>query len=618
MKTLTGSLNTRGLLVLCAGLLARSLAGADAAPPAKETLLAQAGDTAASSSVEARPLVYGSLRGVTQDSKGSPLAAVSVAIQGTGQPGLSLRSSDDGSFAVNELDPGSYRLTASKEGFTKSTTIVQIVEDQTVLTNVALVAATRSAALAPALPGVAPPAGSNGGFFHRWAKAYWDDWHPSASAGADPEPVYRGYPAPESNPPYPFSVWPYGGSVVIGQPWTQASPLMTAIWGGKHGDWWKRSGIQIYGWFDVGTNLSTSTSQKGGKYANAPAAYNQIPNSIQLDQFALYIERQPDTVQTDHFDWGFRLTNLYGFDYRFTTAKGYFSQQLLNNNKVDGTMGNAYGYDPVMFYIDLYFPHVAQGMNLRVGRYVSLPDIEAQLAPNNYTYTHSLLYTYDCYTQTGANATIKLSNHWMVQLGISPGCDTAAWKGDAQLTGNACAIYTWSNGGDNIYVCANSLNSGKYGYNNLAAYYATWFHKINSNWHTGTESWYQYETQTPNVFNPAAASLIQTNANGAWCDRSSELTCYAPEWAILNYTNRQFGKHDFISFRNEYFDDMKGQRTGFKTRYLESGISWNHWIGTSLNFRPEIRWERAMDYPAYDGGTRHNQLMFAADVLWFF
>jgi hypothetical protein len=64
------------------------------------------------------------------------------------------------------------------------------------------------------------------------------------------------------------------------------------------------------------------------------------------------------------------------------------------------------GFDPVMFYYDAYFPHVGQGMVLRIGRYISLPDIEAQLAPNNYTYSHSILYTYDCYTQVGANATI--------------------------------------------------------------------------------------------------------------------------------------------------------------------------------------------------------------------
>jgi hypothetical protein len=74
----------------------------------------------------------------------------------------------------------------------------------------------------------------------------------------------------------------------------------------------------------------------------------------------------------------------------------------------------------VMAYADLYFPHVAQGLNVRIGRYISLPDIEAQLAPKNYTYSHSLLYTYDAYTQTGVNLTFKLSDHWLYQIARFP------------------------------------------------------------------------------------------------------------------------------------------------------------------------------------------------------
>ena len=50
---------------------------------------------------------------------------------------------------------------------------------------------------------------------------------------------------------------------------------------------------------------------------------------------------------------------------------GYFSQQLLNNPKSNGTIGNRMGYDPVMAYVDLYFPKVAQGMDVRIGRYIS-------------------------------------------------------------------------------------------------------------------------------------------------------------------------------------------------------------------------------------------------------
>jgi hypothetical protein len=459
-----------------------------------------------------------------------------------------------------------------------------------------------------------PNPGVNGGFFKRLVKAYEDDWHPGPETG--PEPKFRGYPTPVTNPPFPFAVWPIGGTVWIGYPNATSYPLTTAIYGGKHGDWMKKANIQIYGWVDVGMNISTSHD---GPYANAPAAYPQIANSFTLDQATLYIERVPDTVQTDHFDWGFRLTNLYGFDYRFTTASGYFSQQLLNSPQANGTIGNKFGYDPVMAYVDLYFPKVGQGMDVRIGRYISLPDIEAQLAPNNYTYTHSLTYTYDCYTQTGINATVKWNNHWTTQFGLSGGCEASPWSPAAKLTGNACVGYSWANGGDNVYVCANSINDSRYNYNNLAAYYATWYHKFGqSKWHMAWETWYQYESHTPNINNPNAASLLLTNANGAYCNRPDELTCFAPDWATVHYINRQFGKHDYISFRNEYLNDMKGQRTGFKTKYTEHAISWNHFVGSTVLFRPELRYEHAYDAPAYDSGLKKSQLMFAADMIWFF
>jgi hypothetical protein len=77
-------------------------------------------------------------------------------------------------------------------------------------------------------------------------------------------------------------------------------------------------------------------------------------------------------------------------------------------------------------------------------------------------------------------------------------------------------------------------------------------------------------------------------------------------------------KRNFISIRNEYIDDAKGQRTGFKTKYSEHAISWNHWIGSTLVFRPELRFDHAYDAPAYDSGTRYSQLMLAADVILFY
>ncbi len=455
-----------------------------------------------------------------------------------------------------------------------------------------------------------------GNFFQRFGQAYKADWKPSASDDSASEPKYRGYPAPVTNPPFPFTVWPYGGSVTIGYPWTQSGPLMEAIWSGSNGEAWKKSGVQIYGWINGGFNVSTSTN---GHYGNGPTAYDVVPDTVQPDQQVLYIERQPDTVQTDHFDWGFRVATLWGLDYRYTTSKGWFSQQLLHTNP-NGTIGYTYGVDPVMAYVDLYFPKVAQGMDVRIGRYISLPDIEAQLAPNNYTYSHSLLYTFDCYTQTGVNATVKLSNHWMVQAGISPGCDIAPWVGgpEAKTTFNTCVGYTWRQGADNIYTCANSLNSGKYSYNNLQAFYVTWYHKFNSSWHMSTESWYQYERQVPNVNNPSASSQLILNANGAVCATLQQVTCYAPEWAVVNYVEKEINKSNYLTIRNEYFDDIKGQRTGFKTKYTEDEFAWGHWIGTTVLFRPELRFEHAYNAPAYNSGTKYTQFTAAGDFIFFF
>src|ERR1700733_4036928 len=226
-----------------------------------------------------------------------------------------------------------------------------------------LYASFQQADAAAAPKATLPAAPAKRVFFTRLGHAYLDDWPvDSNGAPAAPEPARRGTPRPLNSPPFPSADWPIGGTVVIGAPDYNTYILMQAINENK-------SRIKIYGWIDIGGNASTSNK---GRYANGETPYEVIPNSIQLDQAALYFELPPNTVQKEHFDWVFRFTSLYGLDYRYTTAKGIFSQQLLSSN-------NIYGYDPVMYYLDFYIPQVARGMDIRIGRYISLPDIEAQL-----------------------------------------------------------------------------------------------------------------------------------------------------------------------------------------------------------------------------------------------
>lgn len=429
-------------------------------------------------------------------------------------------------------------------------------------------------------------------FFVRWAQFYRQDW--SSTVASSPAPPRRGLPSPLDSPPFPNSDWSYGGSPVIGEPDTNSYPLMTAINQA-------RSRTKIYGWLDPTVNFTNSA------HSSAPEANDVYSNRFELNQFVLYVERLPDSVQRDHIDWGYHLTALYGTDYRYTTGKGYLSGQLLNDRR-------QYGFDPTLEYIDIYVPQVAQGMNLRLGRFISIPGIEAQLAPNNYIFSHSLLYAIDPFTDTGLIATVKLNDQWLVQLGITGGHDVALWTPDAKPSGTGCLGYTTRSVNDNVYLCANGINDGKYAYNNLQQYDATWYHKFSKTWHMATETWYMYQRDVP-----ALRGNIQpeTGANAAYC-LPGEQRCTAPEYAVVNFLQKELSPHDFLSFRSDFLDDKKGQRTGYATRYSENTITWCHWIGTTVQLRPELRFERAWDEKAYDNGRRQNQLTVASDLIFHF
>jgi hypothetical protein len=430
------------------------------------------------------------------------------------------------------------------------------------------------------------------GFLARWAAVYRHDW--SGTPASSPAPERRGLPSPLDSPPFPNADWSYGGSPVIGEPDTNSYPLMTAINQAS-------SRTKLYGWVEPTLNFSTSAD------SNAPEANDVYPNRFEMNQFVFYAERLPDSVQRDHIDWGYHLTALFGTDYRFTTAKGYLSGQWLDDHR-------QYGFDPTLEYVDIYIPQVADGMNLRVGRFISVPGIEAQLAPNNYIFSHSLLYAIDPFTDTGVIATVKLNDQWLVQLGITGGHDVALWTPDAKPSGTACLSYTTRSVNDNLYICANGINDGEYAYNNLQQYDATWYHKFSKTVHMATESWYMYERDVPALGGKIPA---ETGANAAYC-LSGEERCTAPEYAAVNFLQKELSAHDFLSLRSDFLDDKKGQRTGYATRYSENAIMWCHWIGTTIQIRPELRFERAWDKKSYDDGRRQNQFTAASDLIFHF
>jgi Putative beta-barrel porin-2, OmpL-like. bbp2 len=453
------------------------------------------------------------------------------------------------------------------------------------------------------------------GFFPAVWKANKDEFCPPKDAPPapdEPEKPRRANPAPFAAPPFPGAEWQ--GYPNIGVPPADygSYSIMQGLYNTPWGDQIKDSRIYLYGWMTASGNFSSS------KNSNIPDSYAIVPNRLEMDQAVIRLEREPDTVQTDHLDWGFRLTNFYGIDYRYTTAGGDFSDQLLKNNRL-------YGDDPLEYYAELYIPGVADGLNLRVGRYISPPDIEAQLAPDNYLASHSILFTYDNYTQTGILATLKLNNQWMVQAGINAGGDMAPWYKGAMPTGFLGLRWISADNNDSIYTCYNDINDAKYrqfsdngvptGHDNYNYIVSTWSHRCSDKFITSTEVYYMYEYDSPLGGTPSTGTPQSFGGGGG---EGPILHGLSTAFGILNYTAYGLTKKDYVTIRNEFWDDNRGMRSGFATPYTSNTIGIAHSFNSYFQVRPEIGYYRSYNEAAFDNGTRHNQVMFECDVTYRF
>jgi hypothetical protein len=392
-------------------------------------------------------------------------------------------------------------------------------------------------------------------------------------------------------------------------------------------------GVRAYGWLDPGVEESTS------KYSNYPLTYDDVPNRVQMDQAVQRFELQPDTVQTDHDDWGFRITGLYGVDYRWTTQQGVLSNQLLLRNQTNG-------FDPVEAYGILYFPKMGQGTSIEIGRYISPPDIEAQLAPNNFLYTHSLMFDFDSYTQTGVLSATKLSNYWTIEYALDWGEDIAPWDGSAHFpTGMMLARYVSHSNRNSVLFGINSISLGSrngqnfttytkgtyfdpatgqvkamiWGHDNLQQQNVTWTHVFNSGFQNQFEAYYLYEYNayvggTVNNYNVATGGPLYLGAGGGI---GAFLPGLSTATGFVDYLEYIFSKHDFVSFRTDYINDPRGERSGFPTAYGSLTLGVTHRFSNVFMIRPEIRTEKAFrpGITPYDNGTKAYQNTFGMDAI---
>jgi hypothetical protein len=187
------------------------------------------------------------------------------------------------------------------------------------------------------------------------------------------------------------------------------------------------------------------------------------------------------------------------------------------------------------------------------------------------------------------------------------------------------------------------MNSGNWGYNNLQWTGVTWYHKFNDQWHFSWETYTLSQSKVLNLADPAgiianggwpfsATNGFKFNApNFAQCSSPYVVTCTARVFTSLMYVNYRINGLNNLSFRGEFYNDMEGQRTGVKTRYVEFGVGWQHWLSPQVEFRPEVSYYRSLDANAFNGNfnavnptglpiapNRDYSVVAAMDMIWHF
>jgi len=340
--------------------------------------------------------------------------------------------------------------------------------------------------------------------------------------------------------------------------------------------------MQVSGWTDVSYTVGTD------RRSNLPMGFNYIPYELDVQQNWLRIERTVVTSGTTEPTFGFRWdTILPGTDYRFTAARGLFSDQLTASHG----RPNRYGIDPIQFYGEAYIPTIGRGMDIKVGRIFCQYGVETNDAISNALGSHAYTFIYDPFTHTGMMATTKLTDAWSFQLGLMLGDDVFIDPADnPTLMGSV----KWAppTGRDSVLfsvILGNGRFDQAHNFHNPEIFDLVWAHKINSRLNYSLECLYGFTNNVPDI------------GMANWL-------------GIPNYLTYTLTPRLSTTARLELFDDFQGQRTGFKGLYAAytTGLSFSP--RKAIIIRPELRYDYNIDSRPFE--NKHGLFTAATDVIF--
>ena len=346
--------------------------------------------------------------------------------------------------------------------------------------------------------------------------------------------------------------------------------------------------VNIYGFVE-----SSATFNAQGTRINEGGVFDTESREFDFNQADLTFERTVDPSK-GKFDVGGRMEWIWGSDAAFIHSNGLFDWY-------NGPENPDEQWDPVQAYVDFALP-IGSGLDLKVGKFVTLLGYETINPTNNPFYSHSYLFGFAIpFTHTGVLATYVLNPQWTISAGVTRGWEQA-FK-DNNRAPDFLGSVTWA-----------PNEKWKFALNNT----------------TGAEQ-ANDSRDLRTVFDLVATYTVNEKLtlgfNGDYGFESNSATARIPgndaQWyGIATYLSQKLCDAATVNVRGEWFDDTDGSR-GLGTNVYEVTLGLTitpfYKDNTLSNFklRPEVRWDYGQT-PLFDTGTRHDQFTAAIEGYFTF
>jgi len=380
-------------------------------------------------------------------------------------------------------------------------------------------------------------------------------------------------------------------------------PLMALLDQTPVGASLKAMNINLYGYFEAGYTASASAPPRNNISGNV---FNSRNERIVVDQVDFTIERTVDpaaAAKLHSFDVGGRFEIIYGQD------TGLFHSNGLYDNPLSTTRSHPYyggRFDPEnqfdinQAYLDFALP-LGNGLDLKVGKFVTTLGYEVINPTGNALYSHSYLFGYAIpFTQTGILGTYVLNDQWTVDAGITRGWNQSVRdnNGDPDLL----AGVTWAPNANDKFIVNLSMGPE-------AAH-------DNGDWWTVID--FQAMHKFSDKFNMAL--------NADYGDAPHAIAPSSAQWyGAAVYGSYTLCDYATLNARGEWYDDNDGFTLGAgrAMQVYEATVGLaitpmpHNDIMKNLVIRPEVRYDYA-SARYFDGGTDHYQFQAAVDAYFAF